>query len=531
MTELLAPDARVSGVVTSELALGTDGVEHSVKGGTKVEDLELTLADGAGGAPVTVRDPELELDVDARVDAERLDVRLAGLELTSELARARLRGGLGGLGGQAPSGTAPPSLSFDELEGELSYVPDTLAPLLAPYLPGTLSGANEERTTFRLTGTPASLEPAALLAALDAEAIVGIGTFEAAGFTTSGDVALAVEEGRAALTCDLAANGGTLVVEGALSTGSAEPEEASPLTVGVRMQRVQANSRMSSLLALLHPAFGTVQELAASQLQGVFSCDLDLRYDEAVSIEELSELIANGWEGLPKDRIGGGGTFSIDAARLTGSTLLGELMAKLGVEDGEELDIDPVRFQIEEGRLRYHRPWTWSFSGTETTFSGSIGLDETLALVWEVPVTARLADEHDLLAPLEGESISIPLTGTVRRPRIEWTAGLEDAAERALKHELSDKLEEELGIEGGGLPGGLGELLGLGTEGAEDGDEEASADQVTAASLFDEAGRLWDAGEKAAAAKLYKRIRSEFKLSLVYALNRDRIKDRSRYQE
>ena len=43
--------------------------------------------------------------------------------------------------------------------------------------------------------------------------------------------------------------------------------------------------------------------------------------------------------------------------------------------------------------------------------------------------------------------------------------------------------------------------------------------------------RAMDADEKLAAAELYRRIREEFKISLVYVLNRDRIKKRGRYEE
>ena len=37
--------------------------------------------------------------------------------------------------------------------------------------------------------------------------------------------------------------------------------------------------------------------------------------------------------------------------------------------------------------------------------------------------------------------------------------------------------------------------------------------------------------KKVEAAEIYKRIRSEFKVSLTYALNRDRIKKRGKYRE
>ena len=40
---------------------------------------------------------------------------------------------------------------------------------------------------------------------------------------------------------------------------------------------------------------------------------------------------------------------------------------------------------------------------------------------------------------------------------------------------------------------------------------------------------LWSQGKRKEAAALYLRLREDFKLSLTYALNKDRIKDRAKY--
>jgi hypothetical protein len=69
---------------------------------------------------------------------------------------------------------------------------------------------------------------------------------------------------------------------------------------------------------------------------------------------------------------------------------------------------------------------------------------------------------------------------------------------------------------------GLSQALGLGDRA--EGDPDPGA-------LLKEADRLWKQGAKAEAATIYKRIRKEFKLTLVYTLNRDRIKKRGHYRE
>jgi len=73
------------------------------------------------------------------------------------------------------------------------------------------------------------------------------------------------------------------------------------------------------------------------------------------------------------------------------------------------------------------------------------------------------------------------------------------------------RLESELESRLGGLKGVLGGA-------AETGPEE----------LLAEADALWEAGSKAEARPLYKRLMDDHKYSLAYQLNKDRIKQRAR---
>ena len=109
-----------------------------------------------------------------------------------------------------------------------------------------------------------------------------------------------------------------------------------------------------------------------------------------------------------------------------------------------------------------------------------------------------MAKKNSFLRPLEGTTLDVPIGGTILRPRIEFEGLLGDVAKNALKKELGDAL---------GLGGGS--------------DDPGQ--------LLKQADQLWDGGKKKEAAAVYQRIRKEFKLSLVYALNRDRIKERARY--
>ena len=208
-----------------------------------------------------------------------------------------------------------------------------------------------------------------------------------------------------------------------------------------------------------------------------------------------------GWKTLPKEPINGSGRLQIDGASLRGAPLLA-LLSEFGVDGTRALDLRPIEFTIQKGRVCYAKPWTWTLSGTETTFTGSLGLDQSLDLAWNVPITDKLVKRWSFLSALNGESLSIPLRGSVTKPRLETDELLADLASKAAKSELESR-------------------LGLGKK---SGDEDPNE-------ILKRADELWSQGQKKEAAALYSRLREDFKLSLTYALNKDRIKDRSKFAE
>jgi hypothetical protein len=191
---------------------------------------------------------------------------------------------------------------------------------------------------------------------------------------------------------------------------------------------------------------------------------------------------------------------ALEAASIRGSPLL-ELLSELGIDTQRSLDLKPIEFTIQKGRLLYARPWTWSFSGTETNFTGSVGLDQSLELNWNVPVNDQLVRRFAFLDALRGEVIQIPLRGTLRSPKLDTAGVMKELATTVAERELAGRL---------GLGGGRGE---------------------DPSELLKRADTLWGQGQKREAAALYLRLRDEFKLSLVYALNKDRIKERAKYKD
>jgi hypothetical protein len=486
-----------SGPLAGAFTLDGDSGAFRITGKARIEPFRLVLtpASAAGPAdakapvpePVVVEEPKVAFDVDARIGLERLDVELTRLTLASQLARGGLQGRILNLAGEAGE-----PVRFERLTGELAYVPERLGAVLAPWLPGKLEGSAEERVTFALDGDLQELDLAGVLASADARVDLGLGQFVRPEIALGGALGLQAHDGRAILRGDLTANGGTLQLDGTLDLSDA-PKPRSKLMATASALRL--NAGLAPLLAHVHPLFAGAS-LVQGQLDGLLGRKLDLAYDAPLTVEQLEA----GWESLPKAPISGSGSLELKELSLRGSPLLASL-AELGLEIPDTLTARPIQFTVQRGRLVYAEPWTWTIGETLTTFTGSIGLDESLDLAWNVPITDKLVARNALLRVLAGETLSIPLRGSVRSPRLELDEAIKDLAALAAKRELESR-------------------IGLGSGGNDDpGDILRRADD------------LWSKGEKSEAAALYSRLRDDFKLSLAYALNKDRIRERSKFKE
>jgi hypothetical protein len=485
---------RSTGALTAKLALEGDRGAFRVTGRGALDGFRLELAPAlAGEAPTVIEEPSIVLTCEGELTLAALDVELDKLTLESNLARGGAQGRIENLRGlEHLRGLDGGEMRFVGLTGQLAYVPDRLGVVLAPFLPGKLSGAKEERVSFTLDGHARDFELMTLLMGSQARVDLGFGLFERPEIQLGGALVLEAKDETLLLRGDLGANGGTLQLDGALDLGQEAPR--SKLTI--KAKGLRATPGLAPLLALVHPAFGSAQ-LAQGSLEGLIVLDLDLAYDGPLTLEALEQ----GWEALPKEPIQGSGRLELNGAKLSGSPLL-TLLTEFGVDANRALDLRPIEFTVQKGRVTYAKPWTWTLSGTETNFTGSLGLDHSLDLAWNVPITDKLIERWSFLSALKGENLAIPLRGTVSKPRLETEGLLKDLAAKAARAELESRL-------------GLG-----GKTGSEDPD-----------TILAQADQLWSQGKKAEAATLYMRMREDFKLSLAYALNKDRIKERSKFTE
>jgi hypothetical protein len=310
------------------------------------------------------------------------------------------------------------------------------------------------------------------LAVNDASVLIA-GEKENTEFTASGTFTLIHDKGQ------LKATGKSAIRRGSVEF-TADAHLKGGATTELTIKAVPLDARMGPVLELLHPAFS----LAGGRLDGSI--------DGVVTLKQEGEF-----DQLPKG-LSGSGRIEIRDCTFAGSSMLGELLKAIG-SNSREIRIRPVEIRIADGRLVYEKPWQWTMSGSETTFTGSVGLDRTLDLTWHVPVTDDLAARVPALKSSKGRTFEVKIGGTVSKPRLDWKGVVSQAAE--------DRLEDAARKEIEGLLGGK--------------------DEKKARKLLEEADQLHQAGKTAEAAAKYRELKDKYRKTAVYKDNKGRVDPRS----
>src|SRR4029078_4101215 len=80
-----------------------------------------------------------------------------------------------------------------------------------------------------------------------------------------------------------------------------------------------------------------------------------------------------------------------------------------------------VPFQMADGRI-YHRDLELVFTDLTIRTSGSVGWDESLSILAEMPVPPKWIGNNPLGASLKGQTIRLPIGGTLNHPKIDERA-------------------------------------------------------------------------------------------------------------
>lgn len=138
-----------------------------------------------------------------------------------------------------------------------------------------------------------------------------------------------------------------------------------------------------------------------------------------------------------------GGVFTIHDVRITASPLIRELSQMLKQPAEVRLAKESnVPFRVINGRV-YHEKMELIFRDTTIRTKGWVGLDGTLQLTAEFAIPDRWLGDNFVGKALENRMVTIPIQGTLDRPRLDQR-GLLEATQRLIRDAARDRLEQEL---------------------------------------------------------------------------------------
>ena len=101
-----------------------------------------------------------------------------------------------------------------------------------------------------------------------------------------------------------------------------------------------------------------------------------------------------------------------------------------------------IEFQIYEGRV-YHHSLEFLVDNVPVRSRGSVGFDQTLSLMLEIPIQDKWLGDERAFRSLAGQQLEIPITGTFQSPRVDGSA-VADLSQKLLQGAASQVIGDEL---------------------------------------------------------------------------------------
>src|SRR4029077_14121378 len=80
-----------------------------------------------------------------------------------------------------------------------------------------------------------------------------------------------------------------------------------------------------------------------------------------------------------------------------------------------------VNFRVADGRV-YHQNVEFQIGDVTLRSQGSVGFDETVSLTLQIPIQDAWVAKEPLLAGLKGQSLQVPVSGTLTKPKMDQRA-------------------------------------------------------------------------------------------------------------
>jgi hypothetical protein len=383
-----------------------------------------------GAAPASWQEPRITLASRVKFEHPNERLLLDGLEITSNALRVVASGdiAMSSAGGNV------------DLQGTTAYDWAQLEPLWRPYLGKGFQISGRDAREFairgRLTGAPTSPDS---WKNVTGKAGIGWTEMNLYGLLAGeGEIEAQLGDGQVRTTKPI----DFTISEGRLTAAPVVRLSPAPAELTMPAGTVLTNVRLSPELCSAGMRFVAPLLANATVAEGRFSVALDgaripvadpaagqFSGRMAIDGQIRPGPVAQEFVGLIKEIV-----TLVQSGRVPNLRALdGALMS---------VDNSNVEFELVNRRI-YHRNLTIIIGTTPITTKGSVGFDESLKLLAEVPINARLLGADLSLGAFEGQKLQIPISGTLSKPKLDRSA-LRDIPRQLLENTARDVLTNGL---------------------------------------------------------------------------------------
>ena len=137
------------------------------------------------------------------------------------------------------------------------------------------------------------------------------------------------------------------------------------------------------------------------------------------------------------------GKFIIHSIEVSPGPLIKEFAVLMGKETPAKLRKEGVvPFRMVNGRI-YHQNMELIFPDFTIQTYGSVGLDQTVAIMTEMPVPPKWLENNPLASTLRNQTIRLPIAGTLQKPQID-RATMDQLSKQFIRNAAKNVIEDQL---------------------------------------------------------------------------------------
>jgi hypothetical protein len=358
------------------------------------------------------RESNAALKISSRYDASSDVVEITSVSLSGHALHLQAAG-------KVTSLTSRPHL---ELGGHVDYDLAKFSPLLRRYVGGGMEISGRDKGTFSFSG-PLTTPDAPLRAdrparswieSLSADAQLGWQQLDVYGLRVEkGTLRAKLVDGQLSIApLDLKVNQGRITA--APSVRLTGKHAVLALGKGPLARDIVLNKEVcAGALKFIAPVLAD-----AVEAQGRFSIDLD---GASVPLHSPRNSSLSGRLTVHSIQLKSGpltSQFLRLASQLETLFRGGGLAGRVSDSKVTMPENQQVAFRMADGRI-HHQGLEWMAAGVVLRTSGSVGTDETLDLIVDLPIQEKWIGRNSRLAPWRNQVVRIPIRGTLSRPKVD----------------------------------------------------------------------------------------------------------------